>query len=693
MDKLLLTPYPAHVELTDDIAHGALYCAQSFDSDIMAGAADRFARAGALPVCFERNLSCEELRGYFDDPEGYIIEITQGGVRIMASADRGALYGAITLGHIARQYGDALPCGVIADKPVWRHRGAQISYAQMNVDYRDEYLRHFIRAMAELKCNTVYLYLEWRFQFPSIPETHSPAYMSPAQARALQSYAARYGITIVPALNVLGHTGDFLGAQAFHDLGEYDAAAQDARVADSAALCTSNPRTRALIEAALNDIMDAFDCEIIHVGGDEVEALGVCERCRAQYGDMDKASIYIDYYCWVRGILAARGRRMGIWSDMLLGFLKDGADMDKAKKLMEGTVIYDWRYDSAHTEAVELLAGAGADMILSTSVHGAATATTSLGQCINQRDYFADGFRFDVRGGLVTDWIYGHGYHGAQMEPLYASALALMWQGSAGEFVPGCTADDVFRAYAAQTYGADAPMPEYWHMSGDAQGEMLCRFKGGLSGSYLRRSAYLDDSPLGSFAHYAHALSGGALDEFRAALKRLEVLWSEIEAKAVPTPDLPFMKGGLVLYRYLAEKFTWAEELYEAYDAAAHVQYTDAERFRTLLMDAATKLRSHLPAFDEPLAFLTECRRVLGLEGGSILRLANTRANLMTLADFIEHLSDGHRPLPAFKNMNDYLFARPLTNFWAPRSDEWYAEPAPFTRTDGDNGREWGQAH
>ena len=692
MEKLMITPYPKYVSLNDTTACGALFCTQRFEDGMLANAASKFPGAGALPVTFAAEWQGGEGRDCFEDPEGYVLTIEEAGAVIYASAPAGALYGATTLELMARQYGEALPCGVIADKPYWRHRGAQISYAQANVQYKDEYLRHFIRAMAELKINTVYLYLEWRYQFPSIPETHNPDYLSPEQAREIQKYAKKYNVTVVPSLNVLGHTSDFLAMQAFHDLGEYDPEKVDARVGDTSALCTSNPRMRKLVEIMLGEIMDAFDCEIIHVGGDEVSALGLCEHCKAVYGDKPEGEIYIDYMCWVRDILKARGRRMGIWGAMLLGFLKsrDQAMLDYAKKLLDHTVIFDWAYDYAHTEEIGLLSSLGADMILSTSVHGCSVPAPWPGQWVNQHDYFVDGVGKEIMGGLATDWIYAHGYHGAQMGPLFAAAEAMMWQQPDKEFACGTTADDTFMAYARQTYGIDRPMVDYWNLAGGGQEDILKHLRpGDMNGSVLRRSAYLDDSPLGVFIRYSHLLKGEKFDEFRAAVERLTAMWPEIERTARKTPDLPFVKGPIILYRYLICKFQWGLELYGAYDEAAKAQYTDPEKFKALLMGAAEKLRAWKDVFDEPIAFLTEANEALGLEKGSIQRVQATRENLLLLADFLENLADGHRPIPSFKNMNDWLFRRPLTNFWAARCDESYDEREPFRRTDGDNERPW----
>ncbi len=697
MEPPKITPLPLRVVPRGGVARGRLYCTLHSGNATRETAARKFAGAGDLPVTFTDVCREEAFRDCFADAEGYVLTISETGAEIAASAPAGALYGATTLELLAREHGDALPCCAIADRPCRRHRGAQISYAQANVEYRGEYLRRFIRAMAELKINTIYLYLEWRYQFPSVPETHNPTYLSPDEARAICEYAKAYNVTVVPSLNVLGHTGDFLGMQAFHALGEYDPEKTDGRVGESAALCTSDPRTRKLIETVLGEITDAFDCEIIHVGGDEVPALGVCERCRAVYGDKPAGEIYVDYLCWVRDLLKARGRRMGIWSDMLLSFCRDGdpAMLAYTKKLLDHTVVFDWAYDGSHTDEIRMLSELGADLILSTSVHGCSTAAPWPGQWVNQHAYFKDGADLPIRGGLATDWIYCHGYHGAQMGPLFASAEAMMWQGATEEFARGSTADETFLAYAEQTFGpaAGRTFVDYLRLAGGGEEAILRNLRPGrMNGSVLRRSAYLDDTPLGVFIRYAHLLKGEKFSAFREAADRLYALWDAFETEARPVPELPFLKGPAILYRYFARKFAWGEALYETYDRAAALRYADPDAFRALLLGAAERLRSCRDAFDEPLAFLRRMHEELGAEQGSILRVEATRENLMTLADFLVHLADGHRPLPSFANLNAYLFNRPLTHFWAPRGDEWYAETAPFVRTDGDDGRPWGAA-
>ena len=216
----------------------------------------------------------------------------------------------------------------------------------------------------------------------------------------------------------------------------------------------------------------------------------------------------------------------------------------------------------------------------------------------------------------------------------------MMWQSPDGEFSAAASADETFHAYARQTYGPDDLMVAYWHLAGSRNESILCDLQSGeMNGSILRRSAYLDDSPLGFFIRYAHLLGHDAFAAFREASDRLAVLWSSIEKEARHTTDLPYVGGPVILYRYLAHKFAWGAELYEAYDRASKLQYTDPGAFRALLFSSAEKLRGYRDVFDEPLAFLQKMHDELGQEKGSILRVRATRDNLMLLADFMEHLA------------------------------------------------------
>lgn len=696
--ELLLTPYPALAEQKEGYCRGG--CFPDFetkDSPLLKTAAAMLGTEGKVPVRL-----VEASGEYASDEEGYCLNIEEDAVTISASVAAGWFYGVVTLCQLIRQFGQEIPCLKICDKPQWRHRGAQVSYAQMNVAYRPEYLKRFLDKMAMLKINHVYLYLEWRFQFPSIPATHQEGYMTPEDAREMREYAAARNIILVPALNVMGHSGDLLGAEIFEELKEYNAETQDAKVGGSSALCPSNPKTRALVEKALNDIMDSFDSPVIHVGGDEVSELGICPICSERKKEIGTAGIYLDYFCWVRDILQKRGRKMGIWCDMLAQYAglnpyyppkEDIVPTEKFLELRDNTIIYDWSYDGPAKESIDSFAKNGFSVICSTSVHGCSTATPWLGQSKNQYDYFKDGFQPGVIGGLATDWIYGLGYHGEEMGALYASAEAMMWQGTADGFAAGTSRETFEKAAALQYYGAGPALAEVWHQAGDPDKGVLRFFPGTKNGSYLRKIAYLSDNPILFYCKYSTFLRGKE-EEFHKEVEKLGNLWEQARASAGPEEKdwIGFSGCSAVMFRYLLGKYELADKFHELYRQAAQMQYENPSEFAELLEKAAAVLESAQSVVEEPAEFLNACVQKLGLESGSVRRLENTRRNLQLLADFTRSLKDNRRPLPSMQNISQWLFERTGTGFWNPRSDEWYREPERFCQPETDMGAEWGSA-
>ena len=699
--ELLLTPYPAAVREKEGSCRGGLFPAfETHENPLLETGARMLGTGGRIPVMLA-DASADPSESAAD-PEGYRLTVSAGAVTVAASAPAGWFYGIVTLCQLVRQFGDTLPCLDISDKPRWRHRGAQISYAQMNAAYRPEYLKRFLDKMAMLKINHVYLYLEWRFQFPSIPAAHLEGYLAPADAREMAAYAAARNITLAPQLNVMGHSSDLLGAEVFEELKEYDPQTQDSETGGGSALCPNNPRTRTLVEKALNDIMDAFDSPVIHVGGDEVTELGICPRCAAQKKDAGTAGIYLDYFCWIRDLLQKRGRKMGIWGDMMAQYAglnplypprEAIVPTERFLELRDSAIVYDWSYDGPAKESIDSFTQNGFSVICCTSAHGASTASPWLGQIKNQYDYLKDGFQPGVEGGLVTDWMFGYGYHGEEMGALYASAEAMMWQGAADGFAAGTSREQFEKAAALQYYGAGPTLAAVWHQAGDPDKGVLQFFPGQKNGSYLRKIAYLSDNPLLFYCKYAPYLRGRE-GEFRREVDKLEALWEEAKRSARPeeTDWIGFSGCSAVLFRYLERRYTLADQFHALYRRAAHAQYADPAEFAKLLGQAADVLESAGGIADAPAAFLTACADRLWLETGSLRRLENMRRNLRKLAAFTRSLADGRRPLPSIQNISDWLFVRAGTGFWNPRSDEWYREPEEFCQPETDMGAEWGSA-
>src|SRR5260221_379445 len=64
-----------------------------------------------------------------------------------------------------------------------------------------DWTRALIRDLPRYGTNELHLYLETRFAFPSLPNSHPAGVLTPAQARMLQAEGGRVGVRIVPQIN------------------------------------------------------------------------------------------------------------------------------------------------------------------------------------------------------------------------------------------------------------------------------------------------------------------------------------------------------------------------------------------------------------------------------------------------------------------------------------------------------------
>ena len=125
---LKIIPFPSNLKLL-----GGTLQAQPFTKNPIGKIGDFLEKEGDCEVVFATDISMKE--------EEYSLRIDKNGIGISASSYAGFLYGTITLQMIQKQFNAYLPCLFIQDCPVLPHRGAQVSYAQINVKYKAEWLK------------------------------------------------------------------------------------------------------------------------------------------------------------------------------------------------------------------------------------------------------------------------------------------------------------------------------------------------------------------------------------------------------------------------------------------------------------------------------------------------------------------------------------------------------------------------
>jgi hypothetical protein len=249
--------------------------------------------------------------------EAYRLLITPEAVEITAAGVAGARYGLRTLGKMLG--GDTLPCCEIVDAPTLRYRGVQFDIGR--VIERPGTIERLLPHYAALNYNVIQLYFENAFQFPSHPKLARPWAWTLEQAMGVAETAARYGMTVIPAIQALGHCHWVCSHPDY-----------------AAVLCPSHPRTLAMLNDMIHDVAPLATSGIIHLGMDESPYIGRCPRCAPRREAIGEGGIYVAHANAVAAMTREAGKRPGIWGDMFYYFPEAVAQLDKAM------LIFDWYY-------------------------------------------------------------------------------------------------------------------------------------------------------------------------------------------------------------------------------------------------------------------------------------------------------------------------------------------------------------
>jgi len=305
--------------------------------------------------------------------EGYSLNCTKTGVIITAAKPAGIFYGVQTLRQLLpvqvenRQKVDgvewAVPCVSIEDQPRFKWRGYLIDPARQ---FRTkEELKRYIDLLALQKLNIMQIHLTddqgWRVEikkYPGLVETGSrlPDYggkkgegwfYSQADIRELVAFASSRYVTIVPEIEMPGHSGAAIAS--YPDLG----CGGKHPGGWSCPLCVTRKSALEYATNVLDEVISLFPSAYIHVGADEVPPgpWRGCASCKPAMEKLAGEKLPEDVISFrvnltraaglpfnedigrlqgefIRKIdqhLAARGRRMLGWDEILEGGLKAGS--------------------------------------------------------------------------------------------------------------------------------------------------------------------------------------------------------------------------------------------------------------------------------------------------------------------------------------------------------------------------------
>lgn len=219
-------------------------------------------------------------------PGGCTLEITSTGIRAEADTAAGLFHAAQTLRQLlppsqASGITSAeLPITRIGDYPRFAYRGAMLDVARHFFGVDD--VKKYIDDIALLKLNHLHLHLTddqgWRIQIDSWPELtkagattevggRGGGFYTKEQYREIVRYAASRFITIVPEIDLPGHTN--AASVAYPELSDIPVEQYEGIEVGFSSLAIRSDTTYRFVDDVIRELAELTPGPYLHLGGDE----------------------------------------------------------------------------------------------------------------------------------------------------------------------------------------------------------------------------------------------------------------------------------------------------------------------------------------------------------------------------------------------------------------------------------------
>ncbi|MFC0114547.1 beta-N-acetylhexosaminidase [Kibdelosporangium aridum] len=256
--------------------------------------------------------------------EGYELKVERNQILIRANTPAGLFAGTQTLRQLlpasveskSRQKGPwVVPGGKIVDFPRFGYRGAMLDVSRhfFSVDE----VRGYIDQISQYKVNRLHLHLSddqgWRIEIPGWPRLTSyggstevgggpGGFYTKEQYLELVAYAKQKYITIVPEIDMPGHTNAALASYAELNCNGIAPPLYTGTSVGFSSLCIDKEITYKFVEDVIRELAALTPGEYIHIGGDETHAT--------------KPADYVKFMQRVTPIVAKYGKKAAGWHEI-----------------------------------------------------------------------------------------------------------------------------------------------------------------------------------------------------------------------------------------------------------------------------------------------------------------------------------------------------------------------------------------
>lgn len=292
------------------------------------------------------------------DSEGYTLNVEKGkGALIEASTTSGIFRGMQTLEQLlpAEIASDTqvkmsyrIPFVSIKDEPRFHYRGMLVDCSRHFFPMED--LKKIVDVLSMVKINKFHWHLTddqgWRIEIKKYPKLteigskrvdpngkeYGPFFYTQEEIKDFIQYAADRHIDVIPEIEFPGHSQAALAA--YPQLGclgaDHDYRVRTIWGISDQVYCAGNDETYEFMANVLNEVMDLFPYEYIHIGGDECPKVSwkKCPKCQAlmkRNGLKNEEELQSYFIHRIEEVVLAHNKKMIGWEEILEGGLAPSA--------------------------------------------------------------------------------------------------------------------------------------------------------------------------------------------------------------------------------------------------------------------------------------------------------------------------------------------------------------------------------
>ncbi len=334
--------------------------------------------------------------------EGYTMTISPRGVDIQASSASGAFYALQTIkqlmganvlagkpGETAATY--VLPTGTIKDQPRYEYRGFMLDVSRHF--FEAEEIKKMLDLMAVYKLNRFHWHLTddqgWRLPVKKYPKltvqgatnrnilrtdfaqqkqwregedvVYGPFAYTPEEVHEIVAYAKERHIEVIPEIDMPGHM-----VAAIHAYPEFSTDPKSKKLdvhedfsheiwnkrgVSRDVLDVSNPKVIRFVKDVIDELVEYFPYEYIHIGGDECPTLAwehskSCQKLIKKLGLKDVRELQSWFTKEISDYANTHGRKIIVWNEVIT---EPNANMELIKEI--NPVVFCWLGGEQKAEA------------------------------------------------------------------------------------------------------------------------------------------------------------------------------------------------------------------------------------------------------------------------------------------------------------------------------------------------------